>query len=66
MMPAVQKKMYKFQENNPIQQAKEMMPFEFRQRAKKTQHVNPSKYGYVYATNSILKTVNLDLEDIKN
>ena len=42
------------------------MPFEFTWRAKHTQFINPSKYDYAQAVNSMLRTIDFNLEDIKN
>ena len=58
--------MYQFKQNNPIQEYKNQMPFEFKWNQQKACHINPSKYGYAQAANSILKTINFNLEDIKD
>ena len=58
--------MYQFQNNNPIQESKNKMQFEFKWNKRKAVHVNPSKYGYAQTANSMLKTINFNLQDIKD
>ena len=58
--------MYHFKQNNPIQECKNKMPFEFKWNQGKACRINPSKYGYTQAANSMLKTINFNLEDIKD
>ena len=58
--------MYQVQGNNPIQEYKSKMPSEFKWNKRKAFRVNPSKYGYVKAANSMLKTINFNLEDTKD
>ena len=53
--------MYQSQGNNPIQEYKYKMPFEFKWNKRKALHVNPSTYRYAQAKNSILKTINFNL-----
>ena len=55
---------YKFQNNNPIQEYKNKMRFEFKWNKRKAFQVNPSKYEYAEASISMLKTINFNLEDI--
>ena len=57
--------MYQFQGNNPIQKYKNKMPFEFKWNKRKAFHINPGKYGYAQAANSILKRINFNRQDIK-
>ena len=56
--------MYQFKGNNPIQEFKNKMPFEFKWNNRKAFQVNPSKYGYAQVANSTMKTINFNLEDI--
>ena len=58
--------MYQFKRNNPIQEYNNKMPFEFKWNQGKACQINPSKYGYAQAANSMLKTINSNLEDIKD
>ena len=58
--------MYQFKCNNPIQEYKNKIPFEFKWNQGKACQVNPDKYGYAQAANSMLKTINFNLEDIKD
>ena len=58
--------MYQIQQNKVIQETKATMSFMCKYGTTKTQRINPSKYGYAQTTNSILKTINLDLEDFND
>ena len=42
------------------------MPFEFKWNKRTAFQVNLSNYGYVQAASSMLKTINFNLEDIKD
>ena len=58
--------MYQFQGNNPVQDYNTKMPFKFKWNKRKAFCVNPGKYGNVQAANSMLKTINFNLRDIKD
>ena len=42
------------------------MLFKFKWNKSEAFHVNPSKYEYAQAANSMLKMINFDLQDIKD
>ena len=55
----------KEKESNPRNQNNDAIWVQV-EREEKNQHINPNRYGYVQAANSLLKTINTNLKDIKN